>query len=286
MQICLIYLFIDNSLPTFALMLETITILRSEYEKMQQELAELRKLVALVEELRTEIALLKGGKNSKTSSTSPSQDLGRSNKISLRVSSGKKSGGQLGHKGTPHSFSQTPNEIIDHYPCVCAHCGESLQEVDSSSFTRRQKIDIPPVEPIYIEHRSHVKKCPLCGFGNQGIFPDNIQAPIQYGSLIEVMIDYLSVYQTLPYKRITDLFKDFFGLHLSEGSVDNFLNRLSEKSKPAYEVIRKKIEQSQIVGSDETGCRVHGKKHWFHVWQTPALTFIVAFLSRGYAAIS
>ena len=45
------------------------------------------------------------------------------------------------------------------------------------------------------------------------------------------------------------------------------------------------ISISPVVGSDETGCRVNGKKHWFHVWQTPTLTFIVAFLSRGFAVI-
>jgi hypothetical protein len=40
-----------------------------------------------------------------------------------------------------------------------------------------------------------------------------------------------------------------------------------------------------VVGADETGCRVGGKKHWFHVWQTRLLTFIVSFASRGHKVI-
>jgi len=89
----------------------------------------------------------------------------------------------------------------------------------------------------------------------------------------------------MPYDRISKLFNDFYGLQISTGTIDTLLNNLSEKASPDYEKIRDMIITSPVVGSDETGCRVDGKKHWFHVWQTPALTFIVAFLSRGYAAI-
>ena len=40
------------------------TIPRSEYEQIQQEIAELRKLLPIVEELNVSIALLKEGKKS------------------------------------------------------------------------------------------------------------------------------------------------------------------------------------------------------------------------------
>jgi len=70
-----------------------------------------------------------------------------------------------------------------------------------------------------------------------------------------------------------------------EGSVDNFLEKLSNKATTAYETIREKIQCSLVVGADETGCRVNGKKHWFHVWQTRFLTFIVSFASRGHKVI-
>jgi hypothetical protein len=145
-----------------------ITISLLEYESLKRELSELH---LLVQQLRDEISLLKGGKNSRTSSTSPSQDLGRSNRISLRTPSGKKPGGQPGHTGYTLPMSDTPDEIIDHHPRVCNHCGEELEKVVSSSFTRRQIVDIPPIFPIYIEHRSHTKICPMCSFQNKGLFP-------------------------------------------------------------------------------------------------------------------
>jgi transposase len=261
---------------------EMITISRSEYEDLKRENSELRKLV---QQLSAEITLLKGGKDSHTSSIAPSHDIGRSNRISLRVSTGKKPGGQPGHPGATLTMSDTPDEIIDHHPLQCGQCGEDLHHVESKCFTSRQEFDIPPVSPLCTEHRSHIKICPLCSFHSRGLFPDNLQAPVQYGARVEAMAGYLSVYQSLPYRRIKHLFRDFFRLHLSEGVLDTFLERLSLKSAPVYEDIGKRIRQSEVVGSDETGCRVNGKKHWFHVWQTRLLTFIVSHTSRGHKVI-
>jgi transposase len=261
---------------------EMVTIPRLEYEDLHHTIAELR---AKNQELEQTIALMKGGRDSRCSSISPSQDIGRSNKISLRTPSGKKSGGQPGHTGCTLSMSDTPDEIIDHYPQLCTHCGEDLQNVVSTAFTPRQSIELPPVSALYIEHRSHEKTCPLCKLKNKGSFPEHLRAPVQYGVQVEAMTGYLSVYQSLPYKRICDLFNAFFRLPLSQGSIENFLENLSQKSNPAYESIREGILQSEVVGSDETGCRVGGKKHWFHVWQTPLLTFIVSFASRGYSVV-
>ena len=259
-----------------------ITISRSDYEELKREISKLRKQV---QQLIDENTLLKGGKDSRTSSTAPSHDIGRSNRISFRQPSGRKPGGQPGHPGVTLFMSDTPDKIIDHYPHVCELCGENLHQVGSKSFTGRQEFDLPPISSICIEHRAHIKICPLCSFPNRGLFPEHLQAPVQYGARVEAMTGYLSVYQGLPYKRISKLFKDFFGLNLSEGIVDTFLERLSMKSDPVYEDIRARIHQSGVVGSDETGCRVNGKKHWFHVWQTRFLTFIVSSVSRGHKVI-
>jgi transposase len=263
-------------------LLKEMSLLRQENEVLRKENAELR---ALVQQLREEIALLKGGKSSRTSSISPSQDIGRSNRISLRTPIGKKSGGQAGHQGHSLAMVDTPNEIVNHFPAVCQCCGKSLEEISSASYQRRQVVDIPPIEAIYIEHRSHLKICPCCKSENQGIFPERVQAPIQYGANVEAMVGYLSVYQSIPYARITRLLRDFFKLPLSEGSIDNFLEKLSKKATMIYETIREKVQFSLVVGADETGCRVNGKKHWFHVWQTQLLTFIVSFASRGHKVI-
>jgi transposase len=148
--------------------------------------------------------------------------------------------------------------------------------------TRRQVVDIPSIKPEYTEHRSLHKVCPECGRVNTGIYPEGVNAPIQYGPNVKSTVSYMSVYQYLPYKRMTTFFKDMFSLPLSEGSIENILEEMSQKSEVAYGAIRERITESEVVGSDETGCRVNGKKHWFHVWQNSMLTYIVSFASRGH----
>lgn len=259
-----------------------ITIRRSEYEQMLKHIEELQ---SLVKHLQEEIALLKRGRDSSTSSTAPSQDIGRSNSNSLRRSSGKKSGGQPGHEGHHLSMSAHPTKIEEHLPARCSQCGESLENVSVTDFTRRQVLDIPPVFAEYVEHRCCQKQCPVCGQENTGVCPEGVTSPIQYGERIKSVVSYLSVYQYIPYKRMRILLKDLFGVSISEGSIDNILEEMSNRSETAYNEIRKRIEAGEVVGSDETGCRVNGKKHWFHVWQNNFLTFIVSFASRGHKVI-
>ena len=253
-----------------------------ENSTLKSEKAELNKIN---QELTEKIALIKGGRDSRTSSTSPSQDVGRSNSCSLRTSSGKKSGGQQGHGGHHLQMTCTPDEIIDHTPSICTCCGKNLEDVSADFYIRRQEVDIPPIRPRYREHRSHMKTCPSCGAKNKGVFPERIVSPVQYGPVVEATTGYLSAYQYVTYKRMADLFRDCFGLPLSEGSVDNLLQKLSDKATSTYETIRHLIQSAPVVGADETGCRVNGKKHWFHVWQNRWLTFIVAFARRSHEVI-
>ena len=123
-----------------------IYIRRSEYEQLLSQIEESN---ATIQQLREDIALLKNGHNSKTSSTAPSQDINRSNSHSLRKHSGKKSGGQLGHAGHTLSMSATPDQVIEHTPARCS-CGCSLEEVPVTGQTRRQVVDIPPIKPEYM----------------------------------------------------------------------------------------------------------------------------------------
>jgi transposase len=52
-----------------------------------------------------------------------------------------------------------------------------------------------------------------------------------------------------------------------------------------YEQIKREIEQSDIVGGDETGVKVNGNKWWFWTWQNTRNTFIVASDNRAWQTI-
>ena len=239
----------------------------------------------MVSALQEEIRLLRNGKNSGTSSTPPSHQIGRSNTKNFRVKTNRKTGGQPGHVGGTLKIKEVPDKTIDHILHYCNDCGFDLEQTTATLKASRQEVVIPPVQALYVEHRSYSKVCAHCGKVCTGTMPGHLKGPIQYGAGVGVLVSYLSVYQHIPYYRITVLLKDLFGLPISEGTVDNILKRTAQRALPLYDNIRERVQQSRVVGSDETGSRFGGKKGWFHVWQTNNLTFIVASMNRGYQTI-
>ena len=102
-------------------------------------------------------------RNSQNSSQPPSQDTPKGFKANPKKKSGKARGGQAGHEG--HSQSLYPPEqcqrVEEHYPEECCECGHELSGVDATP-ERCQIIDLPPLQPVVIEHRFHALECPCC----------------------------------------------------------------------------------------------------------------------------
>jgi len=53
-----------------------------------------------------------------------------------------------------------------------------------------------------------------------------------------------------------------------------------------YQEIKNRVEKAECLGTDETGAKVNGKKHWSWTWQNKELTFIIQSPSRGYKTIA
>ena len=222
-------------------------------------------------------------KNSRNSSIPPSKDENRpSRHFSLREKSGKNVGGQKGHKGNTLKFSENPTKIVDHLPKCCDNCGQALNSV-LQLVNRKQIIDIPPIVADIIEHRVYSQKC-SCGHCTEGQLPKNIKnitAPVSYGSGVEALISYLSVRQYIPMNRIQELLGQVFGLKLTVGTICNKLAKTSDKLLIHYTWIHGQISKSKVVGSDETGCRVNGKKSWIWTWQNDMFTYLAHSSNRG-----
>lgn len=268
----------------------TITISRIEYDNLKQENAELKQqlseALSMIRDLQIEIQLLKNGRKSDTSSTPSSQDYGRSNKFNLREKSNRKSGGQIGHKGSSLRMSEDPDEIQKYIPRYCKQCGEEFD--DDSIFElhkRKQEVVIPPINAKFIEHQSYSCTCSKCDTQTATNLPSHLKANIQYGRNIQALITYLSVYQYMPSNRIKSYLKDIMNVPISEGTVYNIIASMSNKATSVYEVIKEKIAISEVVGGDESGVRIDGDKAWFWVFQNPLYTFIKVTYSRGYKSI-
>ena len=249
-------------------------------------------LTRRVEQLEKENTILKdkldkyeNPKNSNNSSVPPSKDENRPFKSkSLRKKTGRKPGGQKGHEGTTLEMVSDPDEIIDHVPGYCKCCGRDISCVPGKFVDRKQVIDLPPIEPVVTEHRVYKKRC-SCGHVTTSSFPDGLQAPVSYGPMIESLTGYFHSRQYIPFLRMQELFRDIFSVPISEGGIHCLLNRLSTKALPVYHRIRDMVISSPVVGTDETGGRLNGKKIWIWAWQNDRLTWLRGTNNRGYKTI-
>jgi len=248
---------------------------------------QLREALFLIRELQIEIKLLKNGRNSNTSSTPSSHDYGRSNKFNLREKSNRKSGGQTGHKGSSLKMTEKPDEIQKHIPKYCKQCGERFNDESVLKLhQRKQEVVIPPIKPKFIEHQSYSCTCSKCNTQTITDLPPHLKANIQYGENIQALITYLSVYQYMPSNRIKKYLKDIMNIPISEGTIYNIIESMSNKATPIYEVIKERIATSKIVGGDESGVKIDGDKAWFWVFQNSLYTFIKVAYSRSYQSIT
>jgi len=251
-----------------------------------QELAKIPLLIARIEVLERELARYKTKKDSNNSSLPPSKDENRPPRTSsLREKGGRKAGGQPGHDGKTLEMVDNPDEIVEHRACFCPECGKDVSSHPFEYYGKRQVIDIPVIKPIVTEHRVYKCTC-TCGRVVESDFPVDVDSPVKYGKGIESFIGYLSVRQYLPFKRLQEMLNDIFAVQISEGGLHCLLKRLASKGVDAYEMIRQNVLNSGVIGTDETGVKINGKKHWFWTWQNNRATYIVASDNRGTTTIN
>ena len=260
---------------------------RAENPATREELyAIIRAQAATIAVLQQEVADLKRrlGMNSGNSSQPPSVDGLKKPRVpvSLRTKSGKKSGGQEGHKGSGLRQTEHPNKIIEHYPKVCAGCGEALNEAVSMGHAARQVFDLPDPRPLEVtEHRAHTCVCPCCSATTTGAFPEDVTAPTQYGNTLASLIVYLQIQHHIPEERVVEIMHDVFGIDIATDTAANMRKAKAQKFKGLAEAIGEIIKKAPVKHMDETGFRVVGALVWLHVAATSLLTFYRLGPKRG-----
>jgi transposase len=156
-------------------------ILIGEDARQREQIAELvaqnTALAAQVQELQARLA-----KDSHNSGKPPSSDgLGRTTK-SLRRRSGKKMGGQLGHRGETLLLVTTPDTVIEHRPTVCAQCHTPLDGAPVIVLRERRQVqDLPRVRLAVTAHQALHVRCSACQAVSVGAIPAEAPSRAQYG---------------------------------------------------------------------------------------------------------
>ena len=248
---------------------------------LQQQVQELQKTVAAqaaeIQQLRDQLA-----KNSRNSGKPPSSDgLKKPRTRNLRKKTGRRSGGQEGHKGQTLEMVEQPDHVQIHQAVQCPDCATDLRFVEPCEVERRQVFDIPPERVEVTEHQAEIKVCPNCGNRIKGDFPPDVTQPVQYGPRIKAQVSYLNNYQLIPWARTCELLGDFYDHTPAEALVLESNAAVVDGIEPSLDATWQQLIASDVVHLDESGLRVEGSLHWLHVASTDYLTYYGVHPKRG-----
>jgi transposase len=253
--------------------------LREQVRELPVLREQLAALVAQVQELRARLA-----KDSHNSGKPPSSDGLQRKPKSLRQRSGKRPGGQLGHRGETLHLVATPDVVVDHRPAVCPQCQASLDGAAVVLHERRQVWDLPPVRLHVTEHRAQHLRCPACATVSVGTFPPEAPSRAQYGPRLRALAVYLVQAQFVPLGRVQQLLADLAGVRLGRGTLVGWVQQAARTLAPVEEQLKAALRRAPVLPNDETGVRRAGQLAWAPVASTDRLTHDAIHAQRGRAA--
>src|SRR6266567_6799063 len=237
-------------------LVKALEVLRAENQALRNDLAT---ALEHLEEANAHIKQLEGqaAKDSHNSSKPPSTN-GFKEPVrktqSLREKSGKKSGGQPGHRGGTLMMVQEPDQTIRLTPAQCHHCQHDLSGAPLSRKEQVQVFDLPTIHLQVIEYQVEVKACPCCQSETRADLPEGITpASAQYGPNVKTLAVYLASLHLLPLARVSQILGDLFGTTFSQASVLAACQQSARAMAPVLKRIKTAWHTSQVVHNDKTG---------------------------------
>lgn len=221
------------------------------------------------------------GQNSSNSSKPPSSDKGKNphrNAARGKGRSGKKQGGQKGHRGHHRELlpEEEVDEIHDLHPEVCACCGEYIIEASDREPTRHQVTELPQRLVRTEEYRLHWGRCPH-GHETRATLPDGVPTGA-FGPRLVAAVGLLTGLYRLSKRNARRLFAELFGVEISEATISTCEHRVSEALAVPHKKLHRHIKRVGLVHADETSWRERNEGCWLWVACTTAVAF---FLVQG-----
>jgi transposase len=276
----------EEGSPPYEVLAALVASLRRELADavaaLAQDRAELAEARERIAELETRL------KQSPRNSPKPPSSEGLAKPAprprSLRKQSGRKPGGQGGHKGMTLAQVARPDREVRHEPGCCGNCGAGLAGRPVTGVERRQVFDLPPARVAVTEHQLIERACG-CGHRTKGTAPAGAEAPVQYGPRTAAVIVYLHAGQFLSKDRTALALAELFGIPCSSGTVAALTARAAGRLGGFTEHVREQIAASEAAGFDETGFRAAGRLAWVHCARTGKYTLLMVHPNRGRKAM-
>jgi transposase len=274
--------------PDHAPLLEQLATLRQENVALCAANAALRVANgALHERIRELEARL--GQTSANSSRPPSSDPPQAPARPKAPPSGRKRGGQRGHRGTYRALLpvERVDEVVRVVPERCRHCGQPFPEATGHSrgrVWRHQVVELLPLAVRVTEYQMVARRCPTCGKRTRAELPAGVPRR-PFGARLTAVIALLSGGYRLSRRAVRQLLQDLWAVRVSLGAVLRQEQAQSTALAPIVEEAQAAVQQAAVVNVDETGWREDQQRAW--LWTAVAATLTVFRIeqSRGGAVL-
>jgi transposase len=216
-------------------------------------------LTARVEELEHD-----ANRNSRNSSLPPSADPPQARKARPKKSSGRRRGGQPGHRGQHRPMVADPQRSETYWPLECGGCGAPIGEAErvaDGQPVAHQVSDIRVIVEV-CEHRRMRTRC-ACGHRTLARLPAGVPEGA-FGPTVAAAASTLTAAR-VSRRETARLLEDLCGVGVSPASVEALVKQASAALEDPYLQILTHLDQAAVRCADETSWRQAGRSRWLSV---------------------
>ena len=236
-----------------------------------------------VDELETRVGDLEARLklNSTNSSKPPSSDPIGMKRKPPAPPTGKKRGGQPGHRKARRSLV-SPEKVRDTFVCkptACRRCGHTL-DGDAPEPLIHQVAELPRIEPVVDEYRRHRLTCPACRATTCGELPVGVPSGCFGPYLQAVLVMFAGAY-CLSKRQIRQVAADLFTLSISTGMISKLERQSAATLEAPYNELAIAVHHAKATNIDETSWRERLRKAWLWATVTPLFTVFTIAKNRS-----
>lgn len=277
-----------------------ITDLKNKFDDLYKYIAKAEEKIAedreIIKELKIENKALKVeieetknlnkkliaqiNKDYTNSSLPSSQKIGRKKICNSRIKSGKKPGGQAGHKGHSRKSYSTPDRIIE-VPRPEKYKDENIF-IETGEIIKKQVVDIAIGFEV-TEYRFMEYKNILTGEIVHMPIPEELNNETSYGPNVKALAVLLNSHANVSIDKTIEVISEISGqnINLSKGFVNNLNEKIVKKSENELDEIFINLQEAKYMHIDATNVRVNGKNANVFVTTNPNDTLYYARENKG-----
>ena len=223
--------------------------------------------------------------NSTNSSKPPSSDPIGFKRKPPTPPSGRKRGGQPGHRRAQRRLvpPEKVRTITECRPTECRRCGQALRGEDPTPLVH-QVAELPKIEPLVDEYRLHRLACPRCGITTCARLPAGVPTG-GFGPYLQAVLSTLAGGYRLSKRQVQQMASDLFGLSIATGMVSKLERQSATVLEAPYHEVALGVHDAPAVSIDDTSWREHRGKAQLWVAVT-ALTTVFTIAAQRSAAVA